>query len=171
MNKQRLIEAFEQNKPCTPMTEDEMRMFLYISMSENEETHKDINELDKESEIYKQLKPLIKGFQMQVFLKRLEHLAGLKISIGAFALIAVHLESAGAAVMYAYYMFYKLPKNCFVGINEVATKLFPWGFFSDEQLKKIWDVQKIKVDDGLDECTCYGAHDNLLDYVETWKKE
>jgi len=139
-------------------------------MSKDGELQKDVNELDKESEIYKHFKPMIDAFQLQVFLKRLEHMAKLKISLGAFIMIAQHLNSPGDAVMYAYYMFHKLPANCFVGIEEVSVKLFPWGFFSEEQLKAIWDAQKVRVDDGLDECTCYGAHDNLLDYVEFWQK-
>jgi hypothetical protein len=95
----------------------------------------------------------------------------MKISLGAFLMIAIHLESAGIAVMYAYYISQKLPKNSFIDIDEASTKLFPWGFFSEEQLNAMWDAQKVRPDDGLDECTCYGAHDNLLDYVEFWEKE
>jgi hypothetical protein len=171
MNKQRLTDIFNKNRPGTPMTEDETRFSIHLMMSRDENLLKDINEADKESELYKHFEPLIKGFQMQIFLKRLEHLAKMKISLGAFLMIAIHLENAGSAVMYAYYIFNKLPKNCFIGIEEVSAKLFPWGFFSNEQLEKMWDEQKVKIEDGLDECTCYGAPDNLLDYAEFWEKE
>lgn len=171
MNKQRLIDAFEQNKPLTPMSEQESRIMINLMFSTDSALSTNINELDKNSEIYKHFEPLIKGFQMQIFLKRLEQLAGLKITLGAFIMIAQHLNSAGDSVMYAYYLFNKLPANSLIGINEVSEQLFPWGFFSDEQLEKIWDTQKVRKDDGLDECTCYGAHDNLLDYVEFWKKD
>lgn len=171
MNKERLTSIFDKNRPNTPMTQDETMMFFNIMMSKDENISKDIDEIDKTSELYKHFEPLIKGFQMQVFLKRLEHLAKMKISLGAFLIIVIHLESAGSAVMYAYYIFHKLPKNCFIGVEEVSSKLFPWGFFSEEQLKAMWDAQKVRKDDGLDECTCYGAPDNLLDYVEFWEKE
>ena len=171
MNKERLTSIFDKNRPNTQMSEDETKFFFTIMLSKDENISKDINEIDKTSEIYKHFEPLTNGFQMQIFLKRLEHLAKMKISLGAFLLIAIRLESAGSAVMYSYYIFHKLPKNCFIGIDEVTMKLFPWGFFSEEQLKAMWDEQKVKLDDGLDECTCYGAPDNLLDYVEFWEKE
>lgn len=171
MNKERLTSIFDKNRPNTPMTVSENMFTIRLMFSTDENLRKDVNEVDKESEIYKYFKQLIDAFQMQVFLKRLEHLAKMKISLGAFLIIAIHLESAGSAVMYAYYIFHKLPKNCFIGVEEVDSKLFPWGFFSEEQLKAMWDEQKVKPNDGLDECTCYGAPDNLLDYVEFWEKE
>lgn len=168
MGKQRLIDAFTNNTPRTQMSEEEM---MNIMLSKEPEFSCDVNELDKNSEVYKHFKPLINGFQMQIFLKRLEHLAKLKISLGAFIAIAQHLESAGDAVMYAFYLSYKLPKDSFVGIEEIAGALFPWGFFSKEQLKAIWDEQKVRSNDGLDGCHCYGAPDNLLDYTEIWEGE
>ena len=171
MNKQKLIDIFNENLPNTPMSEQEIEIAINLMMSKDENLNKDLNELDKESEIYKHFKPLINGFQMQIFLKRLEHMAGLKITLGAFIMIAQHLNSAGEAVMYAYYLFYKLPANILIGTDEVSIKLFPWGFFSEEQLRNIWDKQKVRPDDGLDELTCYGTHDNLLDYFEYWNKE
>jgi len=171
MNKQRLTDIFDKNRPGTEMDKDETTLFFNIYMSKDKIFSEDINEVDKSSEIYKHFEPIVKAFQMQVFLKRLEHLAKLKISFGAFIMIALHLNNAGDAVMHAYYLFHKLPKNSFVGVDEVAKVLFPWGFFSEEQLHEIWDEQKVRVDDGLDECTCYGAPDNLLDYAEFWEKE
>lgn len=171
MNKERLTDIFDKNRPSTEMGEEEMRIMMHMMLSKDPELSSDINELDKESEAYKQLKPLINGFQMQIFLKRLEHVAEMKISLGAFIILAQHFDSPGIAVMYAYYLFHKLPKNCFIGVNEITMTAFPFGFFSDEQLAKMWDEQKVRPDDGLDEYHCLGAHDNLLDYVEFWEKE
>ena len=127
MNKERLTSIFDKNRPSTAMDEDLTNFFLSIMLSKDENLAKDINEVDKESEIYKHFEPLIKGFQMQVFLKRLEHLAKMKISLGAFLITAIHLESAGSAVMYAYYMFHKLPKNCFIGVKKF-NKILSLGF-------------------------------------------
>lgn len=171
MNRERLTSIFEKNHPKTPMTEDESKMTIRILMSEEPELLKDINDVDKNSEIYKHFEPIINGFQMRVFLSRLEHHAKLKISFGAFLMIAIHLDSAGTAVMYAYYLFHKKhPADKFIDITKVTLELFPWGFFSEKQLDEMWKEQKVKADDGLDECTCCGAPDNLLDYVEFWEK-
>lgn len=171
MNNQRLINAFESNPPNTPITEEEFRIGIYITMSDDVNLGCEINSLDEESEVYKHFKPMIKGFQMQIFLKRLELLAGLKITLGAFIMVAQHLNSAGDAVMYAYYLSRLFPKGSLIDVDGITMKAFPMGFFSEEQLKNIWDAQKVRPNDGLDECHCYGAHDNLLDYVETWKND
>jgi hypothetical protein len=130
---------------------------------------RDIHEVDKSSEIYKHFKPIIDAFQMQVFLNKLEHLTTLRITLGAFLMLVFHLETAGHATMYAYYLHLKLPENALIGTGDISS-IFPWGFFSDKQLHSIWSLQKVRHDDELDECTCCGAHDNLLDYIETWKK-
>lgn len=169
MNKQRLISAFELNRPHTPMAEEETRLALILMTSKDININTDINEVDKSSDIYQHFEPLINAFQMQIFLKRLEQLTTLRITLGAFLMIAQHLYSAGSAVMHAYYLHIKLPANTLVGITEVSMELFPYGFFSDEQLSTIWDAQKVRHDDELDRCTCCGAPDNLLDYIETWK--
>ena len=66
---------------------------IHILMSKDPELSCDVNDLNKESETYKQLKPLIDGFQMQIFLKRLEHVAEMKISLGAFIILAQHFDS------------------------------------------------------------------------------
>lgn len=171
MNKERLTSIFDNHRPDTQMDDDECKFVMNLMLSRDENFKMDMNDVDKESEIYKHFEPIVKGFQMQVFQKRVEHLGKMKISLGAFLMIAIHLNSPGDAVMYAYYLFHKLPKNTFVTIDEVSMKVFPWGFFSEKQLKDMWDAQKVRLDDGLDECHCYGAPDNLLDYAEFWEKE
>ena len=72
MNKKKLIEAFEKHNPRTPMTEDETKIMVTLMMSKDTQFSTSIDELDKESEIYKHFKPLIESFQGQVFLKRLQ---------------------------------------------------------------------------------------------------
>lgn len=49
--------------------------------------------------------------------------------------------------------------------------LFPWGFFSKEQLNRIGGLQKVKKED-IDKSVdvCHGSPDNMLDYNETWGK-
>lgn len=168
----RLEEIFNANVPRTEMSSEETKVFLDIAMSDNMFFSMNVNEVDKESEIGKHFKPLIDAFQIQVFLKRLKHLTTLRITLGALVVMAEHIgASAGVAVMYAYYVHHKLKPNTLITLEVIANELFPWGFFSEEQLLLMWDEQKVLPKDGLDEYTCCGAPDNLIDYVECWKDE
>jgi len=167
-DKLKLIEIFKRHNPRTLMSEEETRIFFHLATTKEIEFNQTIDELDKRSKIYKHFKPLIDGFQMQVFLSRLKHMTSLKITLGAFIMIAQHLDSAGVAVMLAFYIHNKLPANTVVDINVASMELFPFGFFSNEQLNQIWDEQKVKSTD-ISKYTCVGAHDNLLDYKEMWE--
>ena len=169
MNKERLVMAFENNRPNTPLTEEETRVLMNILLSQDKNLNINIDELDKNSKIYAHFNPLINSFQAQVFLKRLQGLSTIKMSLGALIMLVFYMETPGSSVMYAYYIHTKLAPNTLVNMNVFSTDLFPWGMFSKEQLKNIWDAQKVKHDDGLDGCNCIGAHDNLLDYEETWR--
>jgi len=169
----RVAKLFEDNKPDTPMSEEEMRVMMGILLSKEPELKKAIDDLDKESEIYKHFKPLIDGFQLQVFLGRLKHVAKMRITLGAFILIAQHLESAGVAVMYAYYCWLKLAPHTLITTEVVAENLFPWGFFSEEQLNKIWDAQKLTPKDkaeGALTAIMFDGSDNLIDFQQSWEK-
>jgi hypothetical protein len=167
MNKQKLIDIFEKHTPSTPMTEDETMVMMNLLMSKDKNFTCDLNEIDKESEIYKHFKPLIESFQARVFLSRIKALTSLKISLGALIILMHHMESAGKAVMLTFYLYYKLPMNTLVTVETFA-ELFPWGFFSEEQLNKIWDAQKVGRDD-REGFTCIGAPDNTIDYLESWR--
>jgi hypothetical protein len=111
MNKQKLIDIFNQHTPNTPMYEDETMAFMNMLLSDDPVFHVDLNEVDKENPNYQHFKPLIDEFVFQVFLKRLEVMTTLKMSLGALIILSFHIPSPGAAVMYAYYLHYKLPEK------------------------------------------------------------
>lgn len=157
MSKEKLHKLFDDNHPRTPMSEEESKFFMGMILSKNPVYDTDFNLLDKESEIYIHFKPLFQAFQIQVFLKRLEVLTSLRISLGVLIMIAMQLESAGNAVMYAYYLNYKLQPDTLITIDVFSRNLFPWGTFSQEQLNAIWAGQK-------------DNSKNLIDDFETWKK-
>lgn len=167
MNKEKLVGIFDKHNPNTPMSEDETMGMVNIMMGDDKSFSIDINELHTESEIYQHFKPLIESFQGQVFLKRLKNLTSLKMSLGAFAILMQYMPSPGACVMYVFYLYYKLPENTLITIDKFA-ELFPWGFFSEQQLNDIWSAQKVRTDDH-NGYTCIGAHDNMIDYLEIWK--
>lgn len=175
----RIAKLFEDNQPNTEMSADEMRMMMGILMSNEPAFTTPVDELDKDSEIYKHFKPLLDGFQLQVFLTRLKHVAKLRITLGAFILIAQHLESAGTAVMYVYYLWLKLKPHTLITTNVLCEDLFPWGFFSTEQLNSIWSAQKITAEERelrkKSELTLtpvmFDGSDNLIDFQESWIKD
>jgi len=72
-------------------------------------------------------------------------------------------SSIGKVLMYAYYMQYLCKKNNVKHINwEKFGNLFPDGFFTEEDLNKAWEGQKVsrKGDDGK----INTGSDNLLEY-------
>lgn len=168
----RIVKLFEDNKPNTEMSAEEMKVMMGILLSKEPAFKTPIDELDKDTEIYKHFKPLLEGFQLQVFLTRLKLVAKMRITLGAFVMIAQHLESAGTAVMYVYYIWLKLKPHTLITDSVVAEDLFPMGFFSDEQLNSMWDAQKVNADDNVKSLTpiMFSGSDNLIDYQQSWEK-
>jgi hypothetical protein len=111
MSRQELIEIFNQHSPITQMSEDENMTFMNIALSKDQVFDVDLDEVDKDDPIYKQFKSLLDSFVPQVFLKRLEVMTSLKMTLGALIILLFHMESPGAAVMHTFYLHYKLPDN------------------------------------------------------------
>ena len=164
----RIDKVFENNPPNTPMTKEDMKIFIRFLLDKDDNMSMDINQLDKSSEIYKHFEPLINSFIAQIFLRRIECMTTLRMSLGALIVLLMYMDSPGNAVMYAYYLHGKLAPNTLVDLDVFSIKAFPWGVFSKEQLNTIWNAQKRKKDDDVSKCV--GAGDNLLDYIETWKQ-
>lgn len=170
MNTERISKAFFDNRPNTEMEEEETHLFMNLLFNKDPNMCMDVNDLDKESDFYKHFEPLLMCFTAQVFLKRMKLLTEFRITVGALIVLLQHMPSPGACVMYLYYIKSKLRKpDTLIDINVIAMDLFPMGFFNEKQLSDIWLAQKVRKDDGLDECNCHGAADNLLDYDETWR--
>lgn len=162
MNREKLIDIFNQHSPNTPMSEDETMAYMNMLLSKDQIFDVDINLADKEDPSYKHFKPLIDEFVPQVFLKRLEIMTSLKMSLGALIILSMHMPSPGAAIMHTFYLHYKLPDYTLVTLDVISNQLFPFGMFSDKQLKTIWDAQKVS----SKEC---GGTDNMIDYPEIWR--
>jgi hypothetical protein len=167
MNKEKLIKIFEKHVPDTPMSEDETMCMMNLLLSKDQNFSCDLEEIDKESEIYKYFKLLIEAFQAQLFLSRLKNLTTLKISLGALIILMQHMESPASVVMYVFYLFYIVSENTLITIDKIG-EIFPFGFFSTKQFNEIWNAQKVKIKD-CKNYNCIGAPDNSIDYLETWK--
>jgi hypothetical protein len=120
------------------MSVEEMEIFLLFHTSKDPTINFDIDELDKESEIYKHFKPIIMSFQGQILIKRLKVSANIKMSLSALIMLLHHMPNAGAAVIHSLYIQNKLPENTLITLDTYTKRLFPWGNFSEEQLSEIW---------------------------------
>ena len=167
MNKQKLVDIFDKHTPRTVMTQEETMIMFKLLMSKDESFSKSLDDVDKDSEIYQHFAPLVDSFIGKVFLGRLNALTSLKMSIGALVMLMQHMESPGSAVMHAFYLYHKLPEDTVVTVETIGD-VFPMGFFNNEQLKEIWDAQKVR-DDDRENFTCIGAPDNMIDYLESWR--
>lgn len=105
-----------------------------------------------------------KYFLYQVIEKRIKHCFTFKVED---ARVIVYLSSiadtAGKAVMYLTYLQYRCKKTGteVLTLDDVA-KFFGSGFLSEDDLKTIWDKQKINKGDK-------NGSDNLLDYQSAMK--
>lgn len=154
MKREDLVKLFDERSPNSEMSEEETMMMMGILMGENKELSIDINEIDKKSDLYNHFKPVFDAFVAKVFLGRLEALTTIKMSAGALVILMGHMPSAGAAVMYAFYLKHKLPENTLVTV-ETFGDVFPWGFFSERQLSEIWDGQKDGGANGIDDSSLW----------------
>lgn len=170
MNKETLSKIFDGYTPNTEMSNEETEIAMMIMLSDNQDFKTVVGELDKSTELYRHFHPLLESFFIKIFLGRLEKLTSLKITLGALIMLAQHYDSAGKAVLMAYYLHCKLPENTLVTVEKVTMDLFPYGFFSDEQLNEIWGKQKVEIGEEkkYKELTLVGAYDNKIDYLEAW---
>lgn len=157
MSKKILAKAFDSRVPNTPMSEIEAQIFMNILMDETGILNIDINDVDKDSDTYEKLSPLLDIFHLKVFLKRLELFTTIKMSFGGLAVLSQQFKSVGDVVMYTYYLAHKLSANTLVTAEVIAEKLFPLGFFSEQQLRDIWQEQK-------------GDKGNMIDNIKFWNK-
>jgi hypothetical protein len=140
---------------CKPLDEngvrkglDELQMKILITLLQLPQ--------DKIDEMYDDIKS--KHWLLAVFEGRLNHI-GCKIDKASRLLLSLSCSTPGAAVMYTYYIAYKMKQE---GIDELSldrlcVDIFPVGFFSEDSLHEYWDKQKVNPGKNP-------GGDNLLDY-------
>jgi hypothetical protein len=103
-----------------------------------------------------------KFFLFQLIEKRVEHCFTFKFTDErAIIALAFFAESAGNAIIYLWYIQGWCFKNNVreVDLDVLCGRIFAWGIFSEEDLKTVWDKQKVKRDSKF-----VLSSDNLLDY-------
>jgi hypothetical protein len=138
----KVIEAFKVNQPCMELTEEDAKILMSFLMSKDDNLNIDINKLDKNSDLYLHFEPIIDSFVSRVFLKRVEVCTTLKISLGALIMLLLYMENPRNAVIYTYYLDYKLEPNTLVTLDVLSRKALPWGVFTLEQLDNIWNAMQ-----------------------------
>ena len=113
---------------------------------------------DKLEEMYKDIKS--KHWLLSILEGRLDHI-GCKLDKASRLLISLFCSTPGDAVMYTYYIAYKMKEAGIkeLSLNRVCADIFPFGFFSEESLHEYWDKQKVNPGKN-------SGGDNLLDYTK-----
>ena len=116
-----------------PMDDETTRTFIQIMM------------LPIEFSIPQKEKP----FLYQVIEKRIDGCFTFKITDARLILlITIISETPGSAILYLWYLQYWCKKNQveILSLNDFCEKIFPMGFPSKDDLHKIWDDQKVTID-------------------------
>lgn len=107
-----------------------------------------------------------KPWLYQLIEKRLKMCFNYTLDEKTILFLCVLTGSPGKAVMYLWYLQYWCYENFktkHITFDMFCKDIFPMGFFSDEDLNKLWDKQKISTLNDKGERV--GGSDNLLDYL------
>lgn len=136
-----------------PMDDRQSRLFFMLLIIEH-------NKMELPPEI-------AETFQFQVMKKRLEsHYVIPVANAYAMAVLALMAENVGSVVMYAGALaaMYAERKEV-ITIKTIAEHYFPMGFPTEEELDRIWDMQKIPL-----QPTSTVSTDNAIDLPDSWPK-
>lgn len=94
-------------------------------------------------ELAKSLKDM---FLYQVGLKRIEHIFNYTLDWKALFFLCFLAQTPGCLIMYlTYIQYWSQINNCKdISFDVFSMRMFPNGFPSNEDLHKLWDVQKVK---------------------------
>lgn len=131
-----------------PLSEDMTKILVTLIMSDLiDEIHKDVAS---------------KTIHLKILEDRLKSM-GKDIGKAAAVFVSLACETPGEAVMYSYYISYKMKQlglGNSIDLDILCTDIFPRGLFTRETLDEVWDLQKVKRKTGSD---------NLLDYFSASK--
>ena len=171
LTREKVIEKFKVHKPRTEMSKAVTELFITLVVMASERGHYeevpmvfDKHKIDKveDEDLREAMLEVMSHLGSNIVGQRVM-ISGLKITPLAALFAGSVIKSPGEAVMVANYICYKyqdsnVPVPGMVTLNWVATEVFPFGVFSDEQLSDIWDTQKVPF-----------RPDNYLDYAKAWE--
>jgi hypothetical protein len=134
---------FLADKANVPMTQENTEMYIRFTMNPSIPVPTDEKEFEE------------LPFQVKVLAKRFEYL-NIKVDLGVILFLSMLCDRVGLLVIYATMVAYLAKKKGITDLKfEDFARLYPMGFYSEEDMKTAWDKQKIP-----------GAMpDNLVDYA------
>ena len=142
---------------CKPLDENGVRKGLDAQQTQILITLLQLSP-DKIDEMYADIKS--KHWLLAILEGRLEHI-NCKMDKASRLFISLSCSSPGDAVMYTYYIAYKMKESGIsdLSIERLCVDVFPVGFFSEDSLHEYWDKQKVNPGKNP-------GGDNLLDYAK-----
>lgn len=141
MNKQQLTEIFKPYEPKMQLSGDEFENLKALLLSKEKNFSIDIDEIDRNSDFYKSYDTTINSTLTRLFLKKLNGNKKIRMTLGTLLVLMPRISDFRTAEIFAMYFQYKLSRNTLVDLNIFCESLFPWGYYSDEQLADIWDLK------------------------------
>ena len=143
MDKNHLIEVFKNLNPCTPMDEVETLFLFNMMLNNTDNLNQEIDEIDKSCSEYIHFQLILESQLLCSFSKILSESAEIKFTCDVLLLLAFHINSIKDMEVYASYISSKLPYKTLVNLDIYCEKLFPWGFFSEDQINSLSQVLKV----------------------------
>lgn len=148
-----VCEVMEKLKPI-PMDEDTTRLMLSFLLDKSSK--------ERSVELFGKI------WQAQVMAKRMKVQFGRDMDPRCAILIAMWAQSVGSCVLYMYYCQYMCNKMKIEGeltLDIMCEKIFPWGFFQDTDIHKVWDSQKVNNRaENFKDIDLGNSGDNMVDY-------
>lgn len=141
---------------CHPMDEDHSKMLITLLFASRSPMKPEMEAIVKEIEE--------KSLAFKIIKSRLLGL-GYEPDVTLLMFMSTMVDNPGSAVMYAHYLAYKGKKHSVrkIDIQFMCERVFPIGFPTDEDMSKVWDMQKVsKAEKEVQEFLGAGI-DNLLD--------
>lgn len=125
---------------CRQMTKDESDILLRATIAEKE--------IEKD-DLYDKMVASNDNMVSMIH-KRIKHCHTYTAGKSVVIVLAYICNSPGIAVQYCNFIQYKChqKKISHVDMTAFSRLLFPWGFFKDDDLQRMWELQKVMADDG-----------------------
>jgi hypothetical protein len=146
MEKLKTLEALKRHEPSSAMTGKEAQILMNLLLSKDINLSVALCDIDKESKTYKHFEPLINSQRALLFLNRLSKLKIHRITLSALIILLLYIDDTNSANVYSLYIHSKLPEYTVIDLSVISEKLFPMGFFSQEQLINISETKFRKLE-------------------------
>lgn len=137
-----------------PMNDTQSHVLIAFLLSAESE--------EKSEELLKEI------WTADTMIKRMKAQFGREIDPRVAIIIALGHNSIGSCILYGYYLHWKANQLGISGkitLTHFGENIFPFGMFSEEDIRNIWDSQKVyNRDEEFEGLEFSRGTDNLIDY-------